>query len=87
MDTTLLAGYITAGATVITAIITVGVNITPRYTLQKDRRERIDRYRVEYNNWMSDVKSARKSIKQVTILTVAKLSSLSQLTTKTREFL
>ena len=60
MDTTLLAGYITAGATVITAIITVGVNITPRYTLQKDRRERIDRYRVEYNNWMSDVKSARK---------------------------
>lgn len=60
MDTTLLAGYITAGATVITAIITVGVNITPRYTLQKDRRGRIDRYRVEYNNWMSNVKSARK---------------------------
>jgi len=65
----------------------VGVNITPRYTLQKDRRERIDRYRVEYNNWMSNLKSARKSIKQVTILTVAKLSSLSQLTTKTLEFL
>ena len=38
----------------------VGVNITPRYTLQKDRRERIDRYRVEYNNWMSNLKSARK---------------------------
>ena len=59
MDTTLLAGCIAAGATVIAAIIMVGVNITPRYTLQKDRRERIDRYRVEYNNWMSNLKSAR----------------------------
>lgn len=60
MDTTLLAGCIAAGATVIDAIIMVGVNITPRYTLQKDRRERINRYRVEYNNWMSNLKSARK---------------------------
>ena len=62
VDSTLLAGYITAGAAVIVAIITItaGVKITPRYTLRKDRRERIDRYRVEYNNWMSNVKSARK---------------------------
>ena len=62
VDSTLLAGYITAGAAVIAAIITVtvGVKITPRHTLRKDRRERIDRYRVEYNNWVSNVKSARK---------------------------
>lgn len=60
MDSTLLAGYITAGAAVVAAIITVGVKITPRYTKRKDRRERIDRYRVEYNNWMRNVKSARK---------------------------
>ena len=52
MDTTLLVGCIAAGATVIAAIIMVGVNITPRYTLQKDRRERIDRYRVGgVNGW------------------------------------
>lgn len=60
MDSTLLAGYITAGATVVVGIITVGVKITPRYTKRKDRRERIDRYRVEYNNWKSKVKSARE---------------------------
>lgn len=60
MDSTLLAGYITAGAAVVAAIITVGVKITPRYTKRKDRRERIDRYRVEYNNWKSKVKSARE---------------------------
>lgn len=60
MDSTLLAGYITAGATVVVGIITVGVKITPRYTKRKDRRERIDRYRVEYNNWRSKVKTARK---------------------------
>ncbi len=87
MDNNLLGVYITAGVAVVTTIITVSVKITPRYTLRKDRRERIDRYRVEYNNWMSNVKSARKSIKQVRILTVVKLSSLSQLTTKTLEFL
>lgn len=60
VDSTLLAGYITAGATVVVGIITVGVKITPRYTKRKDRRERIDRYRVEYNNWRSKVKTARK---------------------------
>ena len=60
MDNNLLGVYIAAGAAIIAAIITAGVKITPRYTLRKDRRERIDRYRVEYNNWMSNVKSARK---------------------------
>lgn len=60
MDSTLLAGYITAGAAVVVGIITVGVKITPRYTKRKDRRERIDRYRVEYNNWKSKVKSVRE---------------------------
>lgn len=59
MDSTLLAVCITAGASVIAAIITVGVKITPSYTLRKDRRERVDRYRMEYNNWMSNVKSVR----------------------------
>lgn len=60
VDNNLLGVYITAGVAVVTTIITVSVKITPRYTLRKDRRERIDRYRVEYNNWMSNVKSARK---------------------------
>lgn len=54
MDSTLLAGLITAGAGF------VGVIIMLRYNSKKDRRERIDRYRVEYNNWKSKVKSARE---------------------------
>lgn len=87
VDSTLLAVCITAGAAVIAAIITAVVKITPSYTLRKDRRERIGRYRAEYDNWMRNVKSAQKSIRQVTILTIVKLSSLSQLTIKTQEFL
>lgn len=54
VDSTLLAGLITAGAGF------VGVIIMLRYNSKKDRRERIDRYRVEYNNWRSKVKSARE---------------------------
>lgn len=64
VDNNLLGVYIAAGAAIIAAIITAGVKITPRYTLRKDRRERIDRYRVEYNNWMSNVKSARKKYQE-----------------------
>ncbi|EPD72535.1 hypothetical protein HMPREF1478_01276 [Actinomyces sp. HPA0247] len=60
VDSTLLAVCITAGAAVIAAIITAVVKITPSYTLRKDRRERIGRYRAEYDNWMRNVKSAQK---------------------------
>lgn len=49
-----------SGAAVIAAIITAVVKITPSYTLRKDRRERIGRYRAEYDNWMRNVKSAQK---------------------------
>lgn len=60
MDSTLL----TAGATVVAAIITIGIKITPRYTKRKDRRERMDRYRIEYERWLHEVKSLRKRYRE-----------------------
>jgi hypothetical protein len=52
-----MAGFIGAAATI--GAVFLAKIITPNHELNKARRERIDRYRVEYDNWKSKVKSVR----------------------------
>lgn len=53
-----MAGFVGAAATI--GAVFLARALTSRYDLRKDRRERMDRYRIEYERWVREVKSLRK---------------------------